>query len=183
MAYFRARDARVIEAVRAGAEIPTNMNSDEVYAATRNQPAAEVIADARRAWEAYAAAIESCTEEEMKLKRPDRPESNLVESPADHLSAHLMWAHLDAGDEAAAEAAVRWAWELTSRTSEDPRSSAVGAYNVACFYARTNRVNEALPLLKQSLEGAPDLKEWSLKDPDLDPIRDDPRVAELLAAP
>jgi hypothetical protein len=181
MAYFRGRDAQLIDAVRAGKERPEGMNSDELYAATRDQTSADVIAGARRSWDSYVAAIEACTDEDLERTRPDRPERKLVESPADHLSAHLMWAHLDAGDEKAAEAAVRWAWQLGSRVSDDPRSNAVGAYNVACFYARTGRVDDALPLLREGLEGAPDLKEWAPKDPDLDPIRQDPRVVELLA--
>ena len=181
MAYFRGRDALRIEAVRAGKQRADGMKSDEVYAATRNQPAAEVIADARRSWDSYEAVIESCTQEDLNRPHPDRPERKLVDSPADHLSAHLMWCHLEAGDEAAAEAAVRWAWDLSLRTSDDTRDKAVGAYNVACFYARTRRVDDALPLLREGFEGAPDLKDWAPKDPDLDPIRDDPRVAELLA--
>jgi len=104
-------------------------------------------------------------------------------SPGDHLAAHLMWCHLEAGNERAAEAILLWARDLSSRTSSDPRTHAVGAYNLACFYARTGQAAEALPLLRESFEVAPDLKDWSHKDPDLDPIRDEPRIVELLGTP
>lgn len=185
IAWWRERDALLIDAVRTGGELPRDVGEDQnavIYAATRDQPAARVIADAHRSWDLLLAAIDACTDEDLQRPRPYRSERKLIDgSPGDHLAAHLMWCHLDAGEEAAAEAAVRWAWDLSSRISADPRSNATGAYNVACFYARTGRVVDALPLLRASFEGAPDLKDWALKDPDLDPIRQDPRVAELLA--
>ena len=186
MAWSREHEAKVIEAVRTGKEIPPDVeegHNDTVYAANRDRPLAEVLSDAHRSCDHLLAAVDACTEEDLKRPHPYRPDRRLFEGTAgDHLGAHLMWCHLDAGDEPAAEAAVRWAWDLSSRISTNPRTNALGAYNVACFYARTGRAADALPLLEQGFRGAPDLKEWSLKDPDIDPIRNDPRVAELLSA-
>lgn len=185
MAWARERDAAMIEAVRAGGEVQPDVeegHNDAVYAENRDRPASEVIADARRSWDLLLAAVAACTEDDLERPHPYRPARKLLDgSPGDHLAAHLMWCHLDAGDEPAAEAAVRWAWDLSSRTTTDPRSSALGAYNVACFYGRTGRVAEALPLLREGFKRAPDLKDWAAEDPDLDPIREDPRIAELLA--
>jgi hypothetical protein len=177
----------LIDAVRTGGELPPPVDGQAqntaIYEASRDQPSAEVIAGARRSWALLETAIEQCTDEDLERPRPDEPTRKLVDgSPGDHLAAHLMWCHLEAGNEAAAEAILRWARDLSSRTSTDPRTHAVGVYNLACFYARTRRVEDAMPLLRESFEGAPDLKDWSHKDPDLDPIRADPRVAELLGA-
>jgi hypothetical protein len=94
-----------------------------------------------------------------------------------------MWCHLDAGNEKAAKAVILWARDLTSRTSSDPHTRAVADYNLACYYARTGQAGEAVPLLRESFGVAPDLKDWSHEDPDLDPIRNDPRIVELLGAP
>lgn len=188
IAWHRDRNAQLIEAVRTGGEVPQEVDEDvntSIYAATRDQPVAEVIAAARRSWDLLESAIEACTEEELDRPRPYGPPGRkLVDgSPGDHLAAHLMWCHLEAGNERAAEAILLWARDLSSRTSSDPRTHAVGAYNLACFYARTGQAAEALPLLRESFEVAPDLKDWSHKDPDLDPIRDEPRIVELLGTP
>ena len=188
IAWHRDLNARLIDAVRTQAELPPEVDeavNASIYAATRDQPVAEVRAAARRSWDLLESVIEACTEEELELPRPYGPPGRkLVDgSPGDHLAAHLMWCHLEAGNEKAAEAVLLWARELSSRTSSDPRTHAVGAYNLACFYARTRQVAQALPLLHESFGVAPDLKDWSHKDPDLDPIRDDPRIVELLGAP
>ena len=188
IAWHRDRNALLIEAVRTGGEVPQEVDEDvntSIYAATRDQPVAEVIAAARRSWDLLESVIEACTEEELDRPRPYGPPGRkLVDgSPGDHLAAHLMWCHLEAGNERAAEAILLWARDLSSRTSSDPRTHAVGAYNLACFYARTGQAAEALPLLRESFEVAPDLKDWSHKDPDLDPIRDEPRIVELLGTP
>lgn len=187
MAYSRDREAELVDAVRAGRELPPELEDgwqDRHYEATRDRPAAEVIAGARRSWELLESAIEACTDEDLERPRPYAPAGRKLAdgSPADHLAAHLFWCHMEAGDEEAAEAVLRWAQDLSSRTSTDPRAHAVGAYNLACFYARTGRVEDAMPLLRESFEGAPDLKDWSHKDPDLDPIRADQRIAALLGA-
>jgi DinB family protein len=188
IAWHRDRNANVIEAVHAGAELPPAVEEDvnaAIYAETRDQPVAEVIAFARRSWDRLESAIEAATEEELERQRPDGPQGRkLIDgSPGDHVATHLFWCHIEAGNEKEAEAVLLWARDLSARTSTDPRSHAVGTYNLACYYARTGQAADALPLLRESFEVAPYLKDWSQKDPDLDPIRDDPRIVELLGAP
>ena len=188
IAWHRDHNARLIEAVRTGGELPRDVDevvNTSIYRATRDQPVAEVIAAARRSWDLLESVIDASTEEELERPRPyEPPGRKLVDgSPGDHLAAHLMWCHLEAGNEKAAEAVLLWARDLSSRTSSDPRTHAVAAYNLACFYARIGQVAEALPLLRESFEVAPDLKDWSHKDPDLDPIRAEPRIVELLGTP
>jgi hypothetical protein len=91
----------------------------------------------------------------------------------------MFW-HMDSGNEKAAEAAARWAWEIDGSTFGTPKAQAYAAYNFACFYGRAGRPDEAVPLLRQSFAGAPNLVDHARTDTDLDRIRDDGRVKELL---
>ena len=185
LSWAREHHARVIEAVRAGGDIPPKLEDgwqDALYEATRDQPAAEVIAGAARSWDLFETVIDACTEEDLARPNPyDSGRKRVDGSPGDHLAAHVFWCHMEAGDERAAEAILLWARDLSARTSTDPRTHAIATYNLACLYARTGRPEGAVPLLRESFDGAPYLKEWSLKDPDLDAIRDDPGVVQLLA--
>lgn len=187
VAWNREREARFIDAARTGGDLPAKIEDDgdthnrKIYEETRDMTSAEVIALARRSWDALEAAIEACSDEDFDRPRPYEEKRKLVEgSPADHLAAHIFWCHIEAGHEKEALDILSWAQDLSARTSTDPRTRAVATYNLACFYARTGRAEEAARLLQEALESAPDLREWSHKDPDLDPIRDDPRVAEVL---
>jgi tetratricopeptide (TPR) repeat protein len=55
-----------------------------------------------------------------------------------------------------------------------------GHYNAACFEIRYGDTEAAIAALQQAHELAPDqVAEVAAKDPDLDPIRDDPRVAAI----
>ena len=185
LAWLRERDARVIDAVRTSGDIPPDTEGDLsalIYEATHGQTASTVIANSQRSWDLLLAAIEACSEEDFARPHPLREGRKLVdESPADHVGAHLMWAYLDAGDEKAAEAVQLWARDLSNRMFDDPRSRGVASYNVGCFYARVRRAGDAVPLLREGMELSPQLKEWAKQDPDLDPIRHDPRVIQLLA--
>lgn len=184
LAGARERHARVIEAVvTAGAIPPRPENlSDVIYESTKDLPLADVIVQARGSWDLFFSAVESCTEADLEKPNPHFPARTLADgSPGDHLGAHLMWVYLEAGDIAGAESIQRWARDLSMRTQTDARSRAIADYNLACFYSRVGQPDEALPLLRAGIEGDPGLKEWSHKDPDLDPIRDDPRVVQLLA--
>jgi hypothetical protein len=59
----------------------------------------------------------------------------------------------------------------------------VADYNLACFYARAGRAEDAIPLLRASLEkGDASLTEWAREDTDLTGIRDRPEVIALLGA-
>jgi hypothetical protein len=54
---------------------------------------------------------------------------------------------------------------------DDPRQRAEATYNLGCFYATAGRPDEAVPLVREALAGAPDLREWAAQDPDLASIR------------
>jgi tetratricopeptide (TPR) repeat protein len=53
-------------------------------------------------------------------------------------------------------------------------------YNLACFEALGGRREEAIIHIVQAIEALPRAAKWAQEDPDLESIRDDPRVSEVL---
>ena len=56
------------------------------------------------------------------------------------------------------------------------------AYNLACLESLTGESEEAIEHLRRAVELSERLREFARGDSDLDPIRDDPRVQQLLEA-
>jgi hypothetical protein len=54
-------------------------------------------------------------------------------------------------------------------------------YNLACAEAQLGETNAALDHLRAALGESPSLAEYAREDTDLEPIRDDPRFAEIVA--
>jgi tetratricopeptide (TPR) repeat protein len=93
-----------------------------------------------------------------------------------HVQEHLVQFYLDHGErEHARHSVEKLANALNDALKQrDGTSAARGdsLYNLACFYAKTNQLDEALPVLKESLQLNPDLVEWSHQDPDLVLLRE-----------
>ncbi len=93
-----------------------------------------------------------------------------------HVQEHLAQFYFDRGNyEKALSIAEKLAHALNNALQQwDAAASARGdtLYNLACFYARANRLDEALPVLKESLRLNPELVEWSHQDPDLVLLRE-----------
>jgi hypothetical protein len=155
-----------------------------IYAENRDRPAAQIEGDVDRSWAALSAAIEACTETDLARPHPHAPAYQVWEmlpGVEGHVGTHLMFWFLDNADEAAAESAARWAYDLESSFFSDPVQRADAAYNLACFYARVGRAEEALRLLRESLAAKPALVPLARRDPDLDRIRDRSELGDLLA--
>ncbi len=54
-------------------------------------------------------------------------------------------------------------------------------YNLACLYATSQRPSEALALLPEALQLAPNIKEFAKQDPDLVSLHDDPAFQAVVA--
>jgi hypothetical protein len=78
--------------------------------------------------------------------------------------------------------AARWSADLEGRFFINPEQLAESRYNLACAYARLGRPREAIPLLRESFASRPDLAALARKDTDLDRIREDPGVKDLLSS-
>ena len=188
---WRQHAAAEMDAVRTGGAGPVVSDDDlvanaEIYKRTHHQPAASIRDAAKSSWDQLAAAVEACSDEDLakpRIRRSPTPEALWQLVPNDayfHLAEHLVWWHRDRGDEAAAEDAAKWGYEMASSTYPDYRSQGTVTYNLGCFYAVRGRAAEAVPLLRKGIELRPDLREWAKQDTDLDPIRSTPELASLL---
>ena len=190
LAWWRGLSARVVAWASTGGEPPVRPagDTDEVpnaaiYAETKDLPAADIKRSAEDSWSALTAALEASTEADLAKPHPHHPEAQVwevVPGLGGHLGVHLMFWFLDNGDPERAEAAAKWEYEFECSLLPAGEKRAEADYNLACFYARVGRVDEAVPLLRSSLRFRPALVAWARTDPDLAGIRDHAEVARLL---
>jgi serine/threonine protein kinase/tetratricopeptide (TPR) repeat protein len=73
------------------------------------------------------------------------------------------------------DSAAKWTAHALAVDPEEP----IIVYNAACVYVRLNRLEDAVDCLEAAFtQGA--LAEWAANDPDLDPLRANPRFQRLL---
>ncbi len=186
---WRIYAARVLDAVRTGSELPHVGDDDdeqnaEIYAATHEKLADDVKEEARSSYHTLEAALSACSDEDLTKPHPRAPGALLWQvvpgNGHNHLGQHIMFWHLEQGDEEAAEAAQQWVYDLDRAEFPEPKSLAASTYNLGCFYARVGRVDEALFRLRQAFELDPSLKKVAQKDTDLDRIRSEPELVALI---
>ena len=188
---WRLTAAAELEAVRTGSPAPASMSKDidknnaNVYEATRNQPAASVLEDARHSWATLEAALEACSEEDLlkpRVRRPERPLWQVIPGNTYfHIAEHLGYWHDERGEPDQSEAAALWAHDLANKDSPDDLQRGTVDYNLGCFYAVRGRAEKAFPYLRSGIELNPNLREWARTDTDLDSIRSMPELVQLLA--
>jgi tetratricopeptide (TPR) repeat protein len=190
LAWWRALSAQVVEAAHTGGQ-PRHRpagDTDEVpnakiYAETKDLPVAEIKRSAEDSWTALEAALEAISEADLEKPHPHHPEAQVwevVPGLGGHLGAHLMSWFLDHGDAERAEDVAMWEYRFECSLLPEGEKRADANYNLACFYSRVGRVDEAIPLLRESLRFQPSLAEWARKDTDLAAVRDHPEMRELL---
>jgi tetratricopeptide (TPR) repeat protein len=187
LAHWRRYAAQVLIAVRTGTPVPDAVDIDTlnaaVHSANRERSADDIKEDALASYAELARAVDDCSDEDLLKARAGRETLAWEVVPPNghlHLGEHLGFWHQAQGDEAAAEQAQTWMLEVHEQAFTDPRSRAFGEYNLACYYARQARAGDAIPHLKRSFELHPALKEWALKDTDLDRIRQAPELRAIL---
>jgi tetratricopeptide (TPR) repeat protein len=179
LSVWRQVAAAELEAVRTEGAAPVVSDDDDkenarIYEETHGQPAASIIEAAERSWDQLSSVLDACSEEVLSKPRPRGPERPLwrvVPDMAQHLAQHLAYWETEAGNDAGAEQAARWGYEVATSIMHDDRSRGVAEYNLGCFYAVRSRFDEAMPYLKRGLELAPDLRDWAKQDSDLELIR------------
>lgn len=191
LAWWRRRSANTLNAVRTGGELPPPVDDDDavtnaiIYGEIKDRPAADVKADARESWAALREAVEASSEADLSMPHPRFPNSQVwevVPGAVGHAGTHVWSWYLDVGDEERAEPVAKWALDLDGRFFKEPEQLADSRYNLACFYARIGKTDEALLLLRESFAAKPDLRDLARRDHDLDRIRDEPGFKEVVLA-
>ncbi|HEX7263129.1 MAG TPA: DinB family protein [Candidatus Dormibacteraeota bacterium] len=191
VAAWRFYAAAVLDAVRTGTTPPHVEDNDDdenakIYVANKDKSADEVKSDARKSFDVLEAAIEACSDGDLTKPHPRAPKAALWQIvPGNghaHLGQHLMFWHLEQGNEEGAEAAQQWVYDIDRAEFPDPKSMAASSYNFGCFYSRVGRADEALRRLKHAFELDPSLKDIALTDPDLDRMRNDPELVALIGS-
>lgn len=186
---WRIYAAGVLDAVRTGSEVPHVADDDdvqnaEIYAATHEMSSDDVKEEARSSYHTLEAAVSACSEDDLSRPHPRTPGALLWQVvPGNghyHLAQHIMFWHLEQGDEEAAEASQQWVHDLDRAEFPESKAVATSTYNLGCFYARVGRADEAVFRFKQAFELDPTLKKVAKTDPDLDRIRNDPEVVALI---
>jgi tetratricopeptide (TPR) repeat protein len=188
---WRLTAAAELEAVRTGNPAPLTVSEDidegnaKVYEATRHQPAASVLDEARRSWTTLEAALEACSEDDLlkpRIRRPEQPAWQVIPGNTYfHVAEHLGYWHSERGEDAAAEEAAIWAHDLANATFTDDPQRGIADYNLGCFYALRGRADDAIAYLRSGIELNPSLREWAKTDTDLEAIRSRPELVRLLA--
>jgi adenylate cyclase len=76
------------------------------------------------------------------------------------------------------ESAEKWVKSALAVDAEEP----IIEYNAACVYTALGKFDDALACLRAAMGQGGLSKDWASNDPDLDPLRDDPRFQALLDA-
>src|SRR5438309_11817554 len=93
-----------------------------------------------------------------------------------HLHAYL----LENGDVEAANRLFEEAAAEMRAVAAPPIVLGAVLYNLACTRSAQGRLPEAIDLIAESLPMRPDMTDAAAPDPALAPLRDDPRMPELL---
>jgi tetratricopeptide (TPR) repeat protein len=189
---WRLHAAQVLNAARSGRpdEAPDAEELDaknaRIYEENKDKTAEQVKSEVGSSYDTLETAIAACSDEDLGKPRPGQEGSQLWQVvPGDghsHLGEHLMFWHLEQGDEEAAEVAQQWVYDLNRTQFPESKAVASATYNLGCFYARIGRADEAMYRFKQAFELDPSLKKIAETDRDLDPIRNHPELAPLIGS-
>ena len=169
---WKSRQADRYAALREGRELPpATEEEDEVNAAFRE-------ARVSWTWEAITAEANQVADrlvEEIRaadphaLRASDRLIGGTFGNGALHTLTHLRWL-LEAGvalDAARVHGFADETMSMVRAPSLPDRDKAIGAYDLACFYALAGRPDDARPLLRDAFRLSPDLVAFSKTDVDL----------------
>jgi tetratricopeptide (TPR) repeat protein len=95
-----------------------------------------------------------------------------------HVAAHISDFYLK---ESGYDKAEKLQEEYAAKLMSFPTWKANAFYNLACFYSLNGKKEKALNNLELAFMERPDLKEWSKKDTDIDPIRNEVAYKALVS--
>ncbi|MBV8301575.1 MAG: DinB family protein [Candidatus Dormibacteraeota bacterium] len=187
LAAWREHAVTVLSNAAGGSESPPvgdiDAYNDAVFLANREAGAAAVRQYSASTYATLIATLEALPADALHRRRDGAGPvwTVLLGYGCGHVAEHLGYWHAQHGDAGAADRAAQWGFEVVERHCHDSLAVATAAYNLACHYARSGRITEALPLLRRALQARPELRSFARTDTDLDPVRADPGMAELLS--
>jgi hypothetical protein len=124
LSWWRSRNARLLEGVRTGGQLPPAVEDDEqnakIYAEYHDKPAEVIREEARASWDELILAVHHCSEELLERPHPYALDVKLWQTvPANghgHLAEHLLMYYKAISDERAAEGVRTWAERLDRMT-------------------------------------------------------------------
>jgi hypothetical protein len=183
VAYWRQRLADRLEAVHRNQPQPElesweTLNS-AVFEEYRDRSWPDVLAGVQRSHRALSAGIERLSDEDLTaFGRFDwldgQPLHDAVMGSAyEHLQVHLSQYHVERGDLPEARRIHERSVARVMDAGAPPALAGVVLYNLACFYALHEELEQARATLDRalSLYPTPHLADWARTDPDLAALR------------
>jgi hypothetical protein len=171
---WKRRQTERLTAIRDGSdEPPEALETDEqnaIYHAERaDWPWDDIRTDADQATTDLIAAIQAASEE--TLGQP-RISGSILGNGPEHALTHLPAVAARVGMEARVTELAE-AFEASLDDDWPDRATAFARYNLACFYALRNDLDEARRLLRLALPGQEELRGFAPSDDDLMALRDE----------
>jgi hypothetical protein len=158
------------------------------FAAQRNRPWADVLADDACVHAELLAAVSAVSDAD--LTEPQRFDwmngrpllDSVFGNTLWHVQEHLAQYSRDRGDVPRARAIHETFVTMLDQASMPAVVQGDARYNLACFYALTGDASAALTMLAEALRLNPQLTAWSRQDPDFASLRAVPAYQALYAS-
>ena len=188
---FKAQQAQRLSAVLAGLTPPAFGDIDHasaaVYAAYAAFPADAVVASSRQVTATLLDGVRALTDEDL-LDPARHPWLNgrtlwlqVIVRGFWHPTGHVADYYLRHGQPGRAVALQEHAVATARYVQAPPQATGMAVYSLACAQAQADLSDEASRSLARAIELNPDVRANAGRDPDLAPLREAGRLAEILA--
>lgn len=160
-----------------------------IFAAHNGQTWDEVLSFRREIGAELARRVQEMSEEALRETghisgQAERPLWDaVIGNGYTHPILHLADFYLKRGDKARALRLQEDAAERLMLLDDAPRWQGVVRYNLACAHALSGLKEKAIQELREALQLAPDLTDWSKRDPDFSPLRAEPGYQAIYQSP
>src|SRR5579885_1679754 len=179
LTFWRRRLVKRLTALVQHQEMPMDTASYEqlnpiIFEEQRDRPWSEIQAEAEQVYQELLTATEHLSEEDLTVpnrfawhEKDDPLYTAFLGNCYEHAQDHLAQYYLERHDPVRATQ-IRETWTRRVTQAEVPGDlKGIVLYNLACFCALHDQLEQAATLLQEALALAPRLTEWSLVDPDL----------------
>ncbi len=167
-------------AARIDAEPAPDFNDTEsinraIYRTNRDRTLAEIAAEGDRAHADFVELIQALSEEDLTQPARFSPQESrsvaaqIMSNSFEHPVVHYANYYRRHGDPAKATQLLETS---VAAIADLPEWYGSARYNLACFYALSGQIDQALAELREALRLRPDLRDWSKRDADLTALRE-----------